>query len=95
MTGDGSDIQFFQQLLDTQIVVGCDKLEDAFESAKAQWGVIGHGDMLLTKKQGSKSDVRSILPGAFITQDAKGFNQIGSGDIAGRFHAASTSSRTK
>jgi hypothetical protein len=56
-------LQFFKQLLIAQTVMGCDKLQDAFESAKAQWGVIGHGHMILTRKPGRKSDVRSILPG--------------------------------
>jgi hypothetical protein len=90
-----SKVQFFQQFLHGQPMMGCDELEDTFESAKAKWCVIGHGHMILTGNPGSEPDVRSILPGAFIAQDAKGFDQISSGDVPGGFHAARTSSRTK
>ena len=53
-----------------------DKFQDAFESAKADRLMIGHGVMELTVKQCGQADVGSVLPDPFITQQSQGLDQI-------------------
>ena len=73
----------------------CNQFEDTFECTYFQRIVVGNAEMVLPVGLGCDSNMGAILPNSFIAQDSQGLHQILTGNVARRFHAARTSSRTK
>ena len=71
-------------------------LENTFDQrASLERLVFGNGDMMCAVQLGGKAHMRTILTDKLITQNPQGFDQIITVNVAGNFHEARTSSRTK
>jgi hypothetical protein len=88
-------VEFFQELVHGQPVMGGNKFQDTFKGSNFDRMMFGNRDVELAVKLGGQADVGTVLPDAFVAQNAQRLEQFWSGDIARRLHAAITSSRTK
>ena len=57
--------------------------------------VFGNGQVMFAVQLRGKAHVRAVLPVKLITQNAQSFGQLIAVNVAGNFHDAKTSSRTK
>jgi hypothetical protein len=84
-----------QELFDSHLVVCGDVLQDAGECACFDRMMIGNDFVVLAVALCSDPNVRSLLPGCLIAQDAQRLDQSRAVNIAWQSHQARTSSRTK
>ena len=87
--------QLFEQLLPAKSKMPGHLRQYCRESAKLQWRVIRNGDVVFAALLGCKPEMASSLPAGLVTQYPEQFGELRSREIAGEFHTAMTSSRTK
>ena len=88
-------VESFQQLGHGQTVVAGDAFKDACKGACFDGVMMRNHLVVLPVLLGGDTDMRAALPIHGIAQDTKSFYKFRPADIAGDFHRARTSCRTK
>ena len=63
-------VEFFQELVHGQPVMSGDKFQNTFKGPNFDGMMIGNCDVELAVKLGGQADVGTVLPDAFVAQNA-------------------------
>lgn len=88
-------VESFQQFCYGQTVVASDAFDDARKGACFDWVMMRNHLVVLPVLLGCDTDMRAALPIHGLALDPEGFYEFRPANIAGNFHRARTSSRTK
>lgn len=92
----GLKLQFGEQFIDGEFVVSGHGFQDAAEQrAGFQRAMIRDRQMMGPAQRGCQSDVGAVLSHRLVAEHPQGADEFGRADIAGDFHTAKASSRTK
>lgn len=85
-----------EQLLNGELVVCGDGFRNATEQgAGFQRAMIRNRHVVRSIKRGCQTDVGAVLSRRFVAKHPQSSDEFGCANVAGDFHAASASSRTK